>query len=153
MSKRAHLHRKSRSKKDKLEKEFDAKKVSLNKLMKSADVISIHLPLNSETKQLLNKEKLDLMKQSAILVNTARGEIVDEKYLIKILKRKRILSAGFDVYENEPKVNPELLQLRNVVLLPHIGSATIETRDKMAELAAQNIVNVLSGRKPLTPVK
>jgi len=142
----------NKSRKTEFEKEFGARKVSLNKLMKTADIISIHLPLNSATNKLLDKEKLELMKTNAIIVNTARGEIIDEKYLIKMLKRKKIFSAGFDVYENEPNFNKELLKLKNVVLLPHIGSATIETRNKMAELAAENVINVLKGKKPLTPV-
>ncbi len=84
------------------------------------------------TKYLLNKEKLRLLKKNAILINTARGEIVDEKALIEMLKKKKIFSAGFDVYENEPNINPELLKLSNVVLLPHVGSATEDTRNNMA---------------------
>lgn len=142
----------NRTKKIEFEKELNAKKVSLNKLLTSSDVISLHLPLNDNSKNLLSSEKLELLKTNAILVNTARGEILDEKYLVKMLKKKRIYSAGFDVYENEPKINPELLKLKNVILLPHIGSATIETRSKMAELAAQNVINVLLGKKALTPV-
>lgn len=142
----------SKSKKVSFEKETNAKKVNLDALMKNSDLISIHLPLNSETKNLLDKEKLDMLKPTAILVNTARGEIVDEKYLIKLLKSKKIFSAGFDVYENEPKLNKELFKLKNTVLLPHIGSATFETRNKMAELAAKNILNVLNGKDALTPI-
>lgn len=142
----------NRSKKLLLEKELGAKKVSLTKLMKTSDVISIHVPLNKQTKNLLEKEKLGLLKSTAILVNTARGEIVDEKFLIKLLKQNKIFSAGFDVYENEPNYNEELLKLKNVVLLPHIGSATFETRNKMAELAAKNVINVLKGKKAITAV-
>lgn len=134
------------------EQDLDAKRVSLNKLLKSANIISLHLPLNVKTNKLINKEKLELMKPDAIFINTARGEIVDEKHLIKMLKRKRIFSAGFDVYENEPNVNPELLKLRNVVLLPHVGSATIETRNAMANLASMNVINILKGKKAITPV-
>ena len=140
------------SKKDALEKETGAKKVSLNYLMKNSDVISLHLPLTQKTFHLLDEEKLSLMKRDAILVNTARGEILDEKALIKILKRKKIFSAGFDVYENEPKINKELLKLKNVVILPHIGSATFEARNKMAELSARNVEKVLMGKKPLSGV-
>lgn len=142
----------NKSKKTDFENELGAKKVSLEKLLKTSDIISLHVPLNPDTKLLLDKEKLELLKPRAILVNTARGEIVDEKYLIKMLKKGRIFSAGFDVYDKEPFVNPELLKLNNVVLLPHIGSATLETRDEMAKLAAKNIINVLSGKKALTPV-
>lgn len=142
----------NKSKKPKFERELKAKKVSLTKLMRTSDIVSIHVPLNKQTKHLLDKEKLNLLKTSAIIVNTARGEIIDEKYLIKMLKKKRIFAAGFDVYENEPNYNKELLKLGNTVLLPHIGSATYETRNKMAELAAKNVINVLKGKKPITPV-
>ncbi len=134
------------------EKAADAKKVSLNELMKSSDIISIHVPLNDKTKNLINKEKLELMKKDAIIINTARGEVIDEKYLIDMLKNKRIFSAGFDVYQNEPQINPELLKLENVIALPHIGSATFEARNKMSELVAKNVIAVLSGKRPITPV-
>ena len=110
------------------------------------------MPLNAGTKNLLDKEKLKLLKSSAILINTARGEVLDETYLIKMLKRKEIFAAGFDVYQNEPKLNLELFKLTNVVLLPHIGSATNDARNKMSLLAARNISAVLSGKSPLTPV-
>ncbi len=143
----------NRSRKENFEKELNAKKVSLNKLLKTADIISLHIPLNSETHHLLNKDNLQLLKPTAILVNTARGEVVDEKYLIRMLKKKKIFSAGFDVYENEPNLNPELFKLANVVLLPHIGSATNESRSAIAELAAKNVIRVLKGKKPVTPVK
>jgi glyoxylate reductase len=92
------------------------------------------------------------LKNSAVLINTARGEIIDEAELIRMLKDKRISAAGFDVYENEPQVNPELFKLDNVILLPHIGSATVEARTGMALLAAENIAAVLNGKRPLTPV-
>lgn len=141
-----------RNKRENFDKELNAKKVSLNKLMKNSDVVSIHLPLAEQTKYLINKTKLDLLKPTAIFVNTARGEIVEEKYLIELLQKKKIFSAGFDVYENEPKINPKLLKLENVFLLPHLGSATEETREAMSLLAAKNIVYVLSGKKPLTQV-
>lgn len=142
----------NKSKKNDFEAELNAKKVSLNGLMKKSDFISIHLPLNEMTHHILNKSNLDLMKETAVLVNTARGEVVDENYLIKMLKKKRIFAAGFDVYENEPIVNKDLLSLENVVLLPHIGSSTFETRDKMAELTAKNVINVLTGKRPITPL-
>ncbi|HEX2962341.1 MAG TPA: D-glycerate dehydrogenase [Ignavibacteriales bacterium] len=142
----------SRSRNESLEKSTGAKKVSLEKLMKTSDVISLHVPLTDKTRNLVDKDHLHLMKETAILINTARGEILDEKELIKMLKSRRIFAAGFDVYENEPLLNKELLKLKNVVLLPHIGSATFEARTKMAELCAKNLINVLKGRKPLTPV-
>lgn len=131
---------------------LNAKRVSLENLMKSSDIISLHVPLTQKTKKLIDADKLKLMKNNCIFINTARGEIVEEKYLIKLLKMNRIFGAGFDVYENEPKVNPELLKLKNAVLLPHIGSATLEARNAMSILAAKNIIAILSGKKPLTPV-
>ncbi|GBD89605.1 putative 2-hydroxyacid dehydrogenase [bacterium BMS3Abin04] len=142
----------NRSKKNEFENGTSAKKVSLKKLLKIADVVSLHLPLAGNTFHLLNRESLDLLKNTAILINTARGEIVDEKYLISLLKKKKIFAAGFDVYEGEPKVNKALLKLENVVILPHIGSATFEARNSMAKLAAENIINVLNGKKPITPI-
>jgi len=142
----------SRSKKYEFEMEAGARKLSLDTLLKQSDIISLHLPLNDKSYHLLDKKKLSLMKKTAILINTARGEIVDEKALVDILKKKKIFAAGFDVYENEPMLNPELYKLDNAVLLPHLGSATFDARSDMAMLAAKNIVAVLSGKKPLTPV-
>ncbi|HEX2868907.1 MAG TPA: D-glycerate dehydrogenase [Ignavibacteriales bacterium] len=142
----------NRSKNKSLEELTGAKKVSLEKLMKTSDVISLHIPLTDKTRNLVDRDHLNLMKETAILVNTARGEILDEGELIKMLKRKRIFAAGFDVYENEPLLNKELLKLKNVVLLPHIGSATFEAREKMADLCTKNVISVLKGKKPLTPV-
>lgn len=92
------------------------------------------------------------MKPDVIFVNTARGEIVDEKALLALLRRRKEMTAGFDVYENEPELNPALFRLKNTVLLPHIGSATDDTRSAMAELAARNVIAVLEGKKPPTPV-
>jgi glyoxylate reductase len=142
----------NRSKKEVFEKELEAKKTSLEMLLKTADIISVHLPLNESTFHILNKTNLSLMKSTAVFVNTARGEVVEEKYLIDILKRKKIFTAGFDVYDGEPQFNKELIKLDNVFLLPHLGSATIETRTAMSELCVKNIVNVLAGKKPHTPV-
>jgi glyoxylate reductase len=135
-----------------LERKTGAKKVRLNTLLKISDIVSIHLPLNIKTNQLLSKDKLELLKPSSILINTARGEIVDEAHLIKMLKANRIFSAGFDVYQNEPRVNPALLKLKNVVLLPHLGSATNDARSSMSLLAAKNVDAVLRGKNPITPV-
>ncbi len=142
----------NRSKNSVIEDELKGKKVSLNYLMKNADIISVHLPLTEGTYHLINRDKLRLMKKSAIIVNVARGEVIEENYLIELLKKNKIRAAGFDVYENEPDINPELLKLQNVVLLPHIGSATEETREKMALLAARNVEAVLNGKNPITPV-
>ncbi|MGK9368917.1 2-hydroxyacid dehydrogenase [Melioribacter sp. Ez-97] len=142
----------NRSKNSIIENELKGKKVSLDFLMKNADIISVHLPLTEDTYHIINRSNLKLMKKSAIIVNAARGEVIEEKYLIELLKKKKIKGAGFDVYENEPDINPELLKLQNVVLLPHIGSATTETREEMAMLAARNVEAVLKGKKPITPV-
>jgi glyoxylate reductase len=142
----------SRTKSYELEKTTNAKKVSLNRLLKISDFISVHLPSNSETYHLLDKDKLSFLKNSAILINTARGEIIDEKELIKILKKQKIKVAGLDVYENELNINKKLLNLENVVLLPHIGSATINARTSMAMIAAKNVAAVLSGKKALNAV-
>jgi glyoxylate reductase len=135
-----------------IEKKYDAKKETLNSLLKKADIISIHLPLNKYTYNLLNETNLHLLKRSAILINTARGEIIDEKILISMLKEKKIFAAGLDVYENEPKLNKEFYNLKNLILLPHIGSATKEARDRMTILAAQNVISVLKGKPAITPV-
>jgi len=142
----------NRSRKSDFEKKIGAKKVTLKKLMSDSDIISIQIPSTNETYHLLDKEHLSFLKPNAILINIARGEVVDEKYLIQLLKKGKIHSAGFDVYENEPNINPELLKLPNVVLLPHLGSATIETRTKMALLCAENVLRVLKGKSATTPV-
>lgn len=141
-----------RNRRENFENETRAKKVSLNNLLKNSDIISVHVPLNNGSFHLLDKNNMKLLKRSAILVNTSRGEVIEEKYLIEILKKKKIFAAGLDVYEGEPNINPKLFKLDNVFLLPHIGSATIETRSKMALLAAENVVAVLSNKKPLTPL-
>lgn len=136
-------------------KEIDSiggKLVTMKKLLVESDFISINVSLNDETRELIGKQELALMKPSAILINTARGEVVDEDALISVLKRKRIAGAGLDVYTNEPKINPALLKFDNVVLAPHLGSATIETRARMAEMAALNAIAVLKGEKPLAVV-
>ena len=142
----------SNNKNEFLEENTDAKRVSLNSLLKNSDFISIHLPLNKKTFHLLNKEKLNLIKNTAIIVNTARGEVIDERELIRLLKKRKIKCAGLDVFENEPELNSEFFKLDNVVILPHIGSGTEEARDKMALLAAKNVISVLSGKRPITPV-
>ena len=120
--------------------------------MRTADVVSIHAPLMDETRHLINADTLGLMKVSAYLVNSARGPIVDEAALVDALKAGQIAGAGLDVYENEPETHPGLVDLDNVVLLPHLGSATIETRTAMGVLAAENAVLALGGERPKTPV-
>lgn len=135
-----------------LDEKLSAKKLSLNSLLKKADIVSVHLPLNNKTNKLLNASNLRLLKNSAIFINTARGEIIDENILIEMLKTKKLFAAGFDVYENEPTLKEEFYKLKNVILLPHIGSGTIEARNKMSVLAAKNVIAVLSGKKAITPV-
>jgi len=136
----------------KLEKSTNAKKVSLKSLLMNSDIVSLHLPLNEKTFHYLNWEKLKLMKSNSILINTSRGEIIDETDLIRILENKKSLTVGLDVFENEPNINSTLLKFPNVLVLPHLGSATSEARDGMAELAAKNVINVLLGKLPLSPV-
>jgi len=135
-----------------LEKRLNAKRVSVKILLKNSDILSVHLPLNSKTCHFLDKEKLFQLKQDSILINTSRGELIDELALIKLLKKNRLKAVGLDVFENEPKLNPELLQFPNVIVLPHLGSATREARDAMAELAVRNVINVIQRKHPLTPV-
>jgi glyoxylate reductase len=133
---------------ERIEKEVGARRVSLSQLLRKADIVSVHVPLDKSTHHLIGEKELNLMKTSALLVNTSRGEIIDEKALVEALRKGKIAGAGLDVYEHEPKVSPELKKLKNTVLLPHIGSATLETRTKMAVMAAQNLVAALEGRIP-----
>lgn len=136
----------------KLEKELNAKKVSLKFLLQSSDILSVHLPLNNKTYHYLNQKKLNQLKKNSILINTSRGEVIDERALISLLKRNWIMAVGLDVFENEPKLNSELLKFPNIIVLPHLGSATREARDGMAELAVRNVINVIKGKQPITPV-
>ena len=136
----------------KLEKATGAKKVSLNILLRNSDIISVHLPLNEKNYHFLDLDKLNKIKSNSILINSCRGEIIDEKALIKLLTRNNSISVGLDVFENEPKINPELLKISNVLILPHLGSATNEARNGMAELAVKNVINVLKGKRPISPV-
>jgi glyoxylate reductase len=124
-----------------LEEELGARKTDLETLLKTSDFISIHLPLNSQTRYFIGKKELELMKPAAYLVNTSRGPLVDEAALVEILQKKRIAGAALDVFENEPQMADGLAELDNVVLTPHIGSATFFARNKMAEIAASNIIN------------
>lgn len=133
--------------------ELGARVVDLDTLLVEADVVSLHAPLTPQTRHLVDAAALARMKPSAYLVNTARGAIVDEAALVTALEAGRIAGAGLDVYEDEPHVHPGLLARNDVVLLPHVGSATIETRTAMADLAADNVLAVLGGGEPLTPVR
>ena len=129
-----------------------AEAMPLDRLLSTSDVVSLHCPLTPDTRHLIDQPALARMKRSAYLVNASRGPIVDEAALAWALKNRLIAGAGLDVYEDEPRVHPDLLGLDNVVLVPHLGSATTETRTAMADLAAQNVVAVVSGKPPLTPV-
>jgi glyoxylate reductase len=133
-----------------VEEELGARHLPLDELLGVADVVSVHCPLRPETRHLIDAERLALMHPDAYLVNTARGPIVDEAALVDALTRKAIAGAALDVFEREPEVDPELLELENVVLIPHLGSATIETRTAMGVLAARNVIAVLNGEPPLT---
>ncbi len=135
------------------EAETNIEFVSLDILLKTADFISIHVPLLPVTRHMISTKQFNMMKKTAILVNTSRGPVIDEKALVQALKSKRIFAAGLDVFENEPNLSPGLTKLDNAIIVPHIGSATVEARNAMAELAAKNILAVLDGKQPLTPVK
>jgi glyoxylate reductase len=124
----------------------------LDRLLATSDVVSLHCPLTPETKHLINQTTLARMKRSAYLISAARGPIVDEAALVWALENRLIAGAALDVYEKEPEVHKGLLAFENVLLSPHLGSSAIETRTTMIQLAAENIIEVLSGRPPLTPV-
>ena len=127
--------------------------VALSEVLRESDVVSLHCPLTPETRHLIAADELRAMKRTAHLVNTSRGPVVDEGALVAALESGEIAGAGLDVYEEEPHVHPGLLQRDDVVLLPHVGSATVETRSAMADLAVDNVLAVLSGGDPLSPVR
>ena len=131
-----------------VERELNARSVALEDLLASADFLSLHVPLNSETHHLIGRHELLQMKPTSYLINTARGPIVDEKALIEVLQQRRIAGAGLDVFEKEPRISPKLLRLKNVVALPHLGSASIETRTQMGLIVAENLKAVAEGRIP-----
>jgi glyoxylate reductase len=126
--------------------------LSLDRLLATSDVVSLHCPLIPETRHLIDQKALAKMKRTAYLVNTSRGPVVDEAALAWALSNRLIAGAALDVYENEPQVHPDLLTLENALLIPHLASATTETRTAMADLAASNVLAVLSGASPVTPV-
>lgn len=142
----------SRSARPALEKELEARRLDLREALALADVVSVHLPLTDETRHLLDAERLAHMRSDAILVNTARGPIVDEEALADALDGGRLLGAGLDVHEREPDVHPRLASSARTVLLPHVGSATVVTRERMAEVVARNLRAVLEGEPPPDPV-
>ena len=129
-----------------VEKDLAAKFMSMDELIESSDVLSIHCPYSPATHHLISENQLARMKPSAFLINTARGPILDEQALVDALKAGKIAGAGLDVFEHEPKVNPGLLELDNAVLIPHLGSATVETRAAMADIAATNALAILAGK-------
>jgi glyoxylate reductase len=129
-----------------------ARHLELDELLATADVVSIHTPLTPQTRHLIDADRLRRMRPDAYLINTARGPIVDEAALASALRERQIAGAALDVFEHEPEVHKALLHLDNAVLIPHLGSATIETRTAMAMLAAQNALAVLRGEPPPTPV-
>jgi glyoxylate reductase len=129
-----------------------AENISLDRLLNTSDVVSLHVPLLPETRHLIDKRALARMKRSAYLVNTSRGPVVDEEALAWALRQHLLAGAALDVYENEPAVHPDLLRLENVLLVPHLASATTETRTAMADLAVENVLAVLAGKPPITPV-
>ncbi len=138
----------NRAQKPEFERETGAQWRTLDELLQQCDFISLHCPLTPLTKHMINSRALSLMKPTAFLINTARGPVVDEHALIAALKAGTIAGAGLDVYENEPELAAGLAELKNVVLLPHIGSATHETREQMGLMCAQAVIDVLQGREP-----
>jgi glyoxylate reductase len=129
-----------------------AVQLPLDDLLAASRVVTLHAPLDATTRHLFDERRLRSMRPGAFLVNTSRGPLVDEEALVRVLLEGHLAGVGLDVYEREPEVHPGLLPLPNVVLLPHLGSATAETRAAMAELAAANLVAVLEGREPPSPV-
>jgi lactate dehydrogenase-like 2-hydroxyacid dehydrogenase len=131
-----------------VEKELGTEFVDKEKLLRESDFVSLHVPLLDSTRKLIGEPELRMMRPTAILVNTSRGPVVDEAAVARALRERWITSAGLDVFEREPQVNPELLKLENVVLAPHIGSASVETRRRMSMLAVENALAALQGRRP-----
>jgi glyoxylate reductase len=142
----------SPSRKREAEKALGAERMELDAALSSAGVVSLHAPATSETHHLIGERELDLIGADGVLVNTSRGSLVDAEALATALREERLGAAGLDVYENEPELSPALLEAPCCVLLPHIGSATVRARRGMARLAAENVIAVLSGGEPKTPV-
>ena len=142
----------ARARHENFELDFGAKRAELDEALHTADFVSIHVPLNDQTRHLIDERRMRLMKKTAYLINTARGPIVDEAALVRVLREGAIAGAGLDVYEREPEVAEGLVDCPNTLLLPHLGSATIQTRSEMGRLAAQNLLNVLAEKAPLHAV-
>ena len=137
---------------DELESLYHAQRMELTELLQSSDVISLHTPLTDETHHLINRDRLQLMKPTAILINTARGPVVDEAALVVALQQGTIAAAGSDVFENEPAITPELFHLDNVVLAPHNGTGTVDARKEMSRFVSQNIIRYFDGQTNISRV-
>lgn len=131
----------------------EARFATVDEILKEADIVTLHVPLTEKTKHMIGRDELKKMKNSAILINTSRGPVVEENALVWALREKEIAAAGLDVFEFEPKISKELLKLENVVVTPHIASATYETREEMSRIAAQNIIDVFEGKEPMGLVR
>jgi glyoxylate reductase len=132
--------------------ELGAERVDLETLLRESDFLSVHTPLTEDTHHLIGSKQLAIMKSTAFLINTSRGPVVDEAALVEALRDGSIKGAALDVYEHEPKVHPGLLELDNAVITPHIASASVATRTRMATMAAENVIAALSGRRPASLV-
>jgi glyoxylate reductase len=130
------------------EKALNAVYVSLEELLRQSDFVSVHAPLTEQTQHMIGKEQFLMMKPTAYFIHTARGKVVDDKALVEALKEEKIAGAALDVYENEPALTEGMAELENLMLLPHIGSASHETRDKMADLVVDNVLDALAGKTP-----
>ncbi len=131
----------------------EARYGTVDEILKEADIVTLHVPLTDKTRHMIGRNELKKMKNSAILINTSRGPVVEEEALVWALKEKEIAAAGLDVFEFEPKISKDLLKLDNVVVTPHIASATYETREQMSKIAAQNIIDVFEGKEPMGLVR
>ncbi len=138
---------------DSFENDCGGEYMSIDEVLKNADIVTLHVPLLPSTKHLINKEKISLMKRTAIIINTSRGPVVEEEAIVEALKEKRIYGAGLDVFEFEPHISDEFKKLDNIVMTPHIASSRASAREEMATLVAKNIIDVLEGGKGITPVK
>jgi glyoxylate reductase len=135
-----------------VERELDAQYRAFDELLGEADFVTIHVALTPETRHMFGADQFRLMKPTAVLVNSSRGPVIDEGDLVQALRDGEIFAAGLDVFEKEPDVHPGLLELENAVIVPHLGSATVETRNAMGMLAAENLIAALEGRQPPTLV-
>ena len=131
-----------------MEESVNAHYVDRETLLRESDFLSIHVPLLPETRRFMGSGEFSLMKPTAFVINTSRGEVVHEEALVEALKEKRIAGAGLDVFENEPEIHPGLTRMDNVVLLPHVGSGSLETRTKMGLMAAENLMAFFKGSRP-----